>query len=142
MSNVLGVGLFLVLCVLMSLGLGYVVFRQYKLLESFSEHLIGSYPQIGKLYLFYSEICPHTGAAKKIFDAIDTKGQIEKVEVNCSDAANAELCAREGIQTVPAFKVVTSRISARITNWRDTKEISDTLAEALRPISVNLVINN
>lgn len=137
-NNSSAVFLYFAICILIGITYGFAMYYHFRILEKFT----GSDGPAGQLLFFYLPNCPHTEAAKKIFEEIDTQGRLEKVMIDCSGEPGMSLCKKENIAAVPAFKVVTPRVSERITDWRKVSELNAIISKALTPISVNVVLTS
>lgn len=141
-NNLGGVFIYFAVCIVIGLAYGAIIYYQFRVVDTFKEHLVGGFPPIGKLLFIYAPNCPHTPKAREIYDSIDTQGRLDKVEIDCTSPEGMAICHEAGIKTVPSFGVVTDRLSQRITDWRNIKEINDVITRALEPIPVNVVISN
>lgn len=143
-SNLTSIVLFLGVCILISLGVGYLLVEHMRLLEKFSlyEGMVVGAPEEGLIYFFYSPQCPLTPEARKVWDQIRENPRIRKVEVDCTDPSNQALCAREGIDSVPTFKVSTKRMTKRIHAWNNLEKVLDAINEAIEPITLRVVMQS
>lgn len=139
-ASLTSVVLFLGVCILISLGVGYLLIEQMRLLERFSWREGMSNETAPGLYFFYSESCPFTPEARKLWAELPEHPLLPKREVNCSDPKNEALCLREGIKTVPAFKVISPRMTKRIDDWPNREEIMRAISEATAAVPVRVML--
>lgn len=138
-SNLTSVVLFLGVCILISLGAGYLLVEHLRLLEKFSTRE-GMASGETVAYFFYSSKCPYSADARKVWEKLREYPGVRKLEIDCSDPKNEELCAREGIDKVPTFKVTSPIISRHIHDWRQFARLAQTIDESLQPPSVQISV--
>lgn len=138
-NNLTSIILFLGVCILISLGVGYLLVEHVRLLEKFSVREGMADGEV-VLYFFYSPRCRFSERAQKVWEQVRDYPAVRKVVVDCSDPKNKELCDREGIEMVPTFKLVSPRITRRIHDWRSLDTLIRTIDEAINPVPVQVAL--